>query len=161
MSQLDNFDRDKLKQAIDLCKIHCERMNFAQHKLEGHFPLTIEVYQALHPEDLSFFDQLIFRFSKMQDSMGQKLFPAILINLQEDIRHQSFIDILNRLEALGFIQDKNQWMALRETRNIVTHEYPFVTEEVVDGLNLLKEHALLLTSIWESMHVHIRNRVLK
>lgn len=31
-------------------------MNFALHKLEGYFTLTMEAYQALEPEYLGFFD---------------------------------------------------------------------------------------------------------
>jgi len=140
---------DKLLEAKKLCEVHCERMNFALGKLKHYFPLSKEIYLQMPPEHLSYFDQLIFRFSKLQDSMGHKLFPAILDNLEEDFRSLSFIDILGKLEALNFLDDKNIWIQLRETRNIVTHEYPFVTEEVIEGLNLLNEHCRVLTTTWE------------
>jgi hypothetical protein len=51
-------------------------------------------------------------------------------------------------------------MALRETRNNVTHDHAFVTKEILDGFNLFREYALLLTLTWESMDVQIGNRVL-
>ena len=149
---------DRLHEAQKLCEIHCERMNFAHGKLKHYFPLNKETYLQMPPEDMSYFDQLIFRFSKLQDSMGSKLFPAILDNLEEDTRSLSFIDILGKLEALNFLRDKNTWIQLRETRNIVTHEYPFITDVVVEGLNLLDEHSQLLTEIWTEIKEKIQTR---
>lgn len=72
---MNNEKSDKLNEALLLCTIHSERMNFAWGKIKTHFPLDREEYSRLKPEELSFIDQLIFRFSKMQDSMGEKLFP--------------------------------------------------------------------------------------
>src|SRR6056297_1844716 len=137
---MNNEKRDKLNEAVLLCTIHSERMSFAWEKIKTHFPLDREKYLRLEPEELSFIDQLIFRFSKMQDSMGGKLFPAILENLGENVKGSPFIDQLVKLEELNIIPDADEWMLLRETRNIVTHEYPFITDEVVQGLNLLSKH---------------------
>ncbi len=44
-------------------------------------------------KEFSLLDQFIFRFSKFQDSMGNKLFPTLLINLGEDITSKPFIVI--------------------------------------------------------------------
>ena len=96
--------------------------------------MDTEKYLKLQPEELSFTDQLIFRFSKLQDSMGGKLFPAILENLGEDVKGLPFIDRLAKMEELEIIASADEWMLLRETRNIVIHEYPFLTEEVIQGL---------------------------
>ncbi len=111
---------DKLNEAVMLCAIHSERISFAREKIKIHFPLEKEKYLQLQPEALSFFDQLIFRFSKMQDSMEGKLFPAILENLGEEINSLPFIDRLAKLEQLGIIPSAEDWMLLRETRNILT-----------------------------------------
>ncbi len=150
--------RDKLNEAILLCTIHSERMNFAREKTKMYFPLDRENYLRLQPEVLSFFDQLIFRFSKMQDSMGGKLFPAILENLGEDINSLPFIDRLAKLEQLGILPGAEDWMLLRETRNMITHEYPFITDEVIDGLNLLNKHCELIMNIWEQIKSYIQIR---
>ena len=76
---------DKLNEAVQLCVIHSDRMSFAWSKVEKYFPLNTEKYKLLLPEELSFFDLLIFRFSKLQDSMGGRLFPALLAYLGEDV----------------------------------------------------------------------------
>lgn len=155
---MTNEKRDKLDEAVLLCIIHSERMSFAWNKIKLHFPLDREKYLRLKPEELSFFDQLIFRFSKLQDSMGGKLFPAILENIGEDIKGLPFIDKLMKLEELNIISSADEWLLLRETRNTVTHEYPFITDEVIQGLNMLGKHYQLITEIWEGVENYIESR---
>ena len=150
--------RDRLQEAVLLCSIHFERMSFAREKIKIHFPLDKEKYTRLQPEEFSFIDQLIFRFSKLQDSMGGKLFPAILENLDEDIEGLPFIDRLSKLEELNIISSADEWILLRETRNIVTHEYPFLTDEVIEGLNLLNNHYQLIMKIWKRVESYINTR---
>ncbi len=150
--------KDKLKESVMLCTIHSERMSFAYSKVASYFPLHKDKYKELLPEDLSFFDQLIFRFSKLQDSMGGRLFPMILENLGEDIKGMPFIDRLAKLEELNIIASADDWALLRETRNIVTHEYPFITEEIIEGLNLLDDHYKLIMKIWEDCRDYISER---
>ncbi len=133
-------------------------MHFAGEKVKDHFPLDKEKYKQLQPEELSFMDQLIFRFSKLQDSMGGKLFPSILENLGEDIRELPFIDRLAKLEKLNVIGSADEWMMLRETRNIVTYEFPFVTDEMIEGLNLLVKHQQVILDILEQVKDFVKNR---
>lgn len=154
------YQKDALKTAIQLCSIHCERMSFAFSQLEHYFPLDISTYQSLTPTELSYFDQLIFRFSKLQDAMGNKLFPAVLVNLGEDIQGKSFIDLLTKLEQLTILSDSKEWLALRETRNLVTHEYPFITDEIIDGLNLLGKHYFLIVQILKIILKYIESNSL-
>lgn len=128
---------DRLREALILCDTHKQRMLFAYNQVHSLFPLTVQSYSNLKPEEISFFDQLIFRFAKLQDSMGGKLFPVLLDNLGEETRGIPFIDILLRMERIGLLESSNDWLLLRETRNIVTHEYPFHSQDIVTGLNLL------------------------
>ena len=68
-------------------------------------------------------DQLLFRFTKLQDTLGERLIPMTLGILQEPFEAWPMRDRLNRLEKLGFL-DVNQWLAWREIRNRLAHEYP-------------------------------------
>lgn len=150
--------QDKLIEAVQLCNIHSERMRFAWEKVKSHFPLDREKYLNLRPEELSFFDQLIFRFAKLQDTMGGRLFPAILENLGEEVRELPFIDRLAKLEELSIIPSADEWLLLRETRNIVIHEYPTITDEVIQGLNLLGKNYQLIMDDWELLKSYIKKR---
>ena len=149
---------DRLKEAVLLCNIHVERMSFAFKKIEKYFPFTEQQYIGLIDEDLSFIDQLIFRFSKLQDSMGGKLFPSLLDNLGEETRGIPFLDLLSKLEMLNILPRANDWLILRETRNIVTHEYPFNKEDIIEGLNMLNKHYSLILSVWENFNNYISRR---
>lgn len=149
---------NKLQETIKICEMHSHRMHFAFGKIKGIIPLDNKKYGNLTEDDHGSFDQLIFRYSKLQDSMGKKLFPAILENLGEDIENIPFIDLLNKLEKLELIEDQRQWLKLREVRNLVTHEYPFDTEEIVEGLNQLAGQVMILQNILDRLLRYIRDR---
>lgn len=68
-------------------------------------------------------DQLLFRFTKLQDALGERLIPATLSLLQEPFEAWPMRDRLNRLEKLGVL-DVDQWLAWRDIRNRLAHEYP-------------------------------------
>jgi uncharacterized protein with HEPN domain len=59
---------------------------------------------------------------------------------------------------LNLIQNHKEWFTLRETRNLVTHEYPFFTPEIIDGLNLLNKQAVILDNIWVSLKLFCENK---
>ena len=148
-------ENDILNEAYKTCLIHIGRLNFSYQKIEHFFPLTIEVYNNIDDNQISFFDQFIYRFTKFQDAMGAKLFKSILDNLGEDVRAVPFIDILNKLESLCIISSAEDWLLLREIRNLLTHEYPFNKQEIVDGLNLLHKNFDLLMSVWKQTETYI------
>ncbi len=156
MKKSDN--KDRLDEALKICEIHFERMRYATQKVKKYFPLNEEKYHALNDDDLSYLDQIIFRFSKLQDSMGARLFPSLLEILGEDIDGKPFIDLLTKLEQLRLLENHKQWLILRETRNLVTHEYPFFTPEIIEGLNLLMEQILVLEKIWNRIRFFLKER---
>ena len=57
--------------------------------------------------------------------------------MKEDVHDKPFRDILNILERLQIIESAEIWLALRELRNDLTHDYPQLTNETVDKLNYL------------------------
>ncbi|MFO7924247.1 MAG: toxin-antitoxin system antitoxin subunit [Bacteroidales bacterium] len=151
---------DKLKKVIETCNIHRERMLFALGSLEKIFPVDPVNMKNLTPEQISLTDQLIYRFSQLQDTIGNKLFPLIIEGLGEDIQNKPFIDILNRLEKLSITDSADKWLSLREIRNIVTHEYPDNEEEIADGLNQLSREASYLSSLLDKLTEYIKSRKL-
>jgi len=68
-------------------------------------------------------DQILFRFIKLQDAVGERLIPATLASLREPFEESPMRDRLNRLEKLGFL-DVDSWLFWREVRNRLAHEYP-------------------------------------
>ncbi len=68
-------------------------------------------------------DQILFRFMKLQDALGERLIPATLGMLAEAFEDWPMRDRLDRLEKLGYL-DVESWLRWRELRNRLAHEYP-------------------------------------
>ena len=68
-------------------------------------------------------DQILYRFTKLQDTVGERLVPATLGWLQEPHEAQPMRTRLDRLEKLGYL-DVDPWLQWRDVRNRLAHEYP-------------------------------------
>lgn len=153
--------KDKLSETLAICDLHYQRMKFAFNNTEKHFPLTETGFGNLTQMELALFDQLVYRFSKLQDSMGSRLFKQLLEALEEDISGAPFIDILQRMEKLNLMDNTRDWLKLRQIRNNVTHEYPFFKEVLIEELNLLPEEIKKLEKIWRKLEMFTRNMLKK
>lgn len=150
--------RDKLNETVAICDLHNQRMIFAWENIKKHFPLTEISLNQITPIEIALFDQLIYRFSKLQDSMGSRFFKQLLEALEEDTSGLPFIDILYKLEKLNILDDAKEWISLRQTRNTVSHEYPFFKEGQIEELNLLPEDVVKLSAIWLKLRAYTVNR---
>ena len=77
-------------------------------------------------------------------SMGSRLFPAILSYLTEQFEDRPMLDKLNRLEKLGFIDSVEQWQTVRNIRNKFGHDYPDDPNKSAAHLNLALESVSVL-----------------
>lgn len=66
-------------------------------------------------------DAFVARFGRLQDTMGDKLLPAVLAWLSEPVG--STIDNLARAERLGWIDSATERIECRQLRNFMVHEY--------------------------------------
>ena len=146
-----------LEQKLYECDKHVEKILDAKEFLSSLMPLTLQKYQSLSKVESSFIDQLNFRFSKLQDSMGSSIFKSLLILSKEDIKTMTFLDILNRLEELEVLT-KDIWLNLREVRNEIAYEYSFNQEEVVDNINLIYDKSNNLIEIYKSVKNFLKTR---
>jgi len=139
------------------CNQHKKRLLLAKRKLEKLMPITTQLYDTLSDENISFIDQMIFRFSKLQDTMGDKLFPSLWELTGEKIKNKTFIDRLNRLEELELLY-RDEWMSLRKDRNEIAHEYSFNKDEVVDSINLIFTVSQKLVSIYDTLYDYCNSK---
>ncbi|MDD4192324.1 MAG: hypothetical protein PHI28_13405 [Mangrovibacterium sp.] len=140
--------KDKLEGTLFICGLHHQRMMFAYESIQKYWPLTESNFGQISQIELALFDQLIYRFSKLQDSMGTRLFKQLMEALEEDIAGLPFIDILFRMEKLNLIHSAKDWITLRQTRNTISHEYPFYKEIQIEEMNLLPKEVEKLSTIW-------------
>ncbi len=111
---------------------HEERLRYVADKIKSWHELNTEILND--PEKVETIDAFLFRFSKMQDTMGEKLFPLILEILGEESRNKPFIDIINRLEQLEILPSANKLKELRKIRNLLIHTYPWEQEILIKEL---------------------------
>jgi len=135
---------EKLEKIFHECDKHLSRINSSSRELKTVMPLNKERYINLNDEEIKVLDQFLFRFSKLQDAMGQKLFKTMLNFLKEDIEGKPFIDILNMMEKLQLIDSANEWKELRDDRNELSHNYEDEPEEMSEIINKLYDKRLVL-----------------
>ena len=102
-------------------------------------------------DKLRMLDQILYRFTKLQDAMGLRLVPATLAALSEPFEEWAMIDRLNRLEKLGYIA-VDDWLRWREIRNRLTHEYPETPAIRFAALMAAIDAASELSTVYQAWH---------
>ena len=121
-------------------------MSHALAAIEPTLPLTAQALASMTDETVQDWDQFILRFTKLQDTMGNRLFPALLDYLQEPYEDRPMLDKLHRLEKLGYLTQADDWQALRTIRNRFAHDYPeddqlkaaYLNESIASAHTLLR-----------------------
>jgi len=151
--------RLQLLHALNECNIHLKRLAFAREKISPLIPLNSETYQSIEEEQISYIDQLIYRFNKLQDTMGDSLFPSILKSIEEDPEQMSMLDMLNRLEKLAIINSVEEWVHLRNLRNEFTHEYEDNLEENSKLINALYHESVIIYKLFINIKHYIQEKI--
>ena len=145
---------DTLEKKLYECDKHVQKLYDAKEFLADIMPLTLEKYQNIDKIQSSFIDQLNFRFSKLQDTVGESIIKSLLILAKEPVEKMTFLDMLNRLDKLEILE-KDRWLELREARNEIAHEYSFNQQEVVDNINLIYKKTDELVMVYKKLHKYI------
>lgn len=151
------MNKQRIASYISVCNIHSERLANSIRNLKKLIPFSVAQYKMLNEQEVSFLDQMSYRFGTLQDAMG-RLLRLILLSLGEDVTNLPFIDILNKAEKLGIIENAHEWITLRELRNLLTHEYSEKIEEIVEGINKLYEISKRLLEIYKEIIEYIDKR---
>ena len=123
-----------ISENIEVARIHLKRIKEAGREITEKNLLT-----KLNTEDfetVKTIDTFVFRFIKLQDYMGQKLFKRFLDAIGEFYENMSFIDMLDKLEQLDIITSADEWMKIRKLRNKITHDYPDELKEIENDLKI-------------------------
>lgn len=137
----------RLRDAIEECRRHRHHMRHALTSLKPRLPLDGEALDAMDDEGVQDLDQFILRFGKLQDAMGMRLLPAVLMALQEPFEDRPMLDKLHRLEKLGYLDSAAQWQELRALRNGFAHDYPDEPDKRAALLNRAVEGSRELEAI--------------
>ena len=88
-------------------------------------------------------DAFVSRYGRLQDTLGDKLLPAILRASLEKTGSQ--LDNLLRAEKLGWIESTQSWIELRELRNRLVHEYLESADDLLNALQQALQGVHILT----------------
>ena len=95
------------------------------------------------------------RYSRLQDTLGDRLFPRLLALVGQ--QGKSLIDRLNQVERLGLLEDAQAWLAWRNLRNRLVHEYVETPEDFVDSLRIARDYSAALGEVVALINEWLRN----
>lgn len=148
----------KLAQAMREYETHWMRLNAAFEEARCFGPVDAACFQRLTDAEVKTVDQLLFRFGKLENAMGTRLFSAVLQSLGEWQDDEPFIDRLNRLEKLRIIDRAETWLGLRELRNQSAHAYPDQPEVNAAILMRVLAAAVTLGALLAGIRNYLRRR---
>ncbi len=138
--RLDNYFKEADK--------HIELIKEALEVLLLKIP--IESYKNLNQLEKFALNSLIFRFSKLQDLIGVKIFRSYLEYNEFNTTEATFFDILKEIEKEGIV-DIDTWQQLREIRNKIAHDYPDEEDEINESINIFLEKSGVLLDISKNL----------
>jgi hypothetical protein len=103
-------------------------------------------------------DQFAYRYTRLQDDMGNKLMPAILRALGEDVASMPALDRFSRLEQLLWLPSAQEWSTLRQIRNQFAHDYPDSVAERFERLQAATAAATTLIAIMAQISAKVSSR---
>jgi len=145
-----------VRENLELAKLYIDRLEKAKREIEEKN--LIENLDINDFETVKVLDSFIFRFIKLQDYLGQKLFRRFLEIIGEYYENMSFLDILDKLEKLGIINSADRWMEIRKLRNKLTHEYPDEIEEMKAELKEALDTFPELKNAIENVESYLKQR---
>jgi hypothetical protein len=102
-------------------------------------------------------DAFVARFGRLQDTLGDKLIPALLRYLLENTG--SNLDNLNRMEKLGLLSSVDDWIEARNLRNRLIHEYMDDPEEFAATLRRAHQLVDLLDDTFDKVTGYLQERI--
>jgi hypothetical protein len=126
-----------INEIIEKVNLHRKRLKSALFEIKNWAELNCSVFEDF--EKIKTIDTFIYRFIKLQDLMGEKLFKIFLDEIGEYKDNMSLLDVLDKLEKFEIVENAYDWMEYRQLRNKLTHEYPNNEQDIIDGIYLAIE----------------------
>ena len=145
-----------LNETIEAVNINIKRARADFEEIRSWGNLTPEIFE--NNEKRRAVDSFIFRFTKIQDLIGEKLFKEILDKVGEFRRNMSFTDILDKAEKLEIIDSADKWSNFRELRNSLSHEYPSNEAEIIKDIKLALDYFMDISRTYENITKYIKSK---
>jgi Asp-tRNA(Asn)/Glu-tRNA(Gln) amidotransferase A subunit family amidase len=94
-------------------------------------------------------DAFVARFGRLQDTVADKLLPALLQAKAESVGPA--LDNLNKAERFGWLASVDEWLVVRKLRNRMIHEYVKDPAELAQALQAAHDFVPLLVNTAQRM----------
>lgn len=146
-----NMKKIMLEKYFRECDKHIQRIEEAYVDLKDIIPLSAKDYLSLDKDTVQALDQYLFRFSKLQDTIGDKIFRLIPSFYEDSVEYMPFLDLLNKLEKLGYLENAKEWLDLRKIRNDISHQYDDEPVETSKAINSILIQKNTIKKIYENI----------
>jgi hypothetical protein len=143
----------KLALHLEESSVHISRLRDVLSYLKNLHPLTTEKFHSLSSTEKDKLDVLAFRFAKLQDLLGTKIFREYLAMLQYPVEDKNFLEILKELDKENIL-DIDLWSEFRGVRNAISHDYPSEEDEKIEAINYLIQNIEELIHITQKIKEH-------
>jgi len=147
----------RLQFLVRVVRKECQHLATTDQRLFGE-PFTPERACQLEtdPDLAERVEAFVGRFGRLQDTLGDKLLPVLLIALGET--PAAAIDNLDRAERLGLIVSADEWMTMRKLRNQMVHEYVEDLAVLASALQTGHDFVPVLTNAANNVIAEIERR---
>ncbi|MEA1955366.1 MAG: hypothetical protein U9N02_02600 [Campylobacterota bacterium] len=140
----------KLELHLEESTIHINRLLDVLDILEKLYPLDVHKLKLISIENKDKLDVLAFRFAKLQDLLGTKIFREYLAVLQYPTEDKNFLELLKELDKEKIIEI-DIWSEFRGVRNSISHDYPFEEDDKLEAINYLIKNVRYLINITKNI----------
>ncbi len=135
--------QERLMFLVRVVKKEMEHLDYSSDQVFSQ-PITVETLNVLlqNPSFASDLEAFSGRFSRLQDTVGDKLLPAWLLASGEKIK--TVTENLMTAEKFNLLDSAEEWLAIRQLRNQMVHEYIESIEVLTDAINRAYESQVQL-----------------
>lgn len=125
----------------------------------GNTPVTMAHVEAWTADSLMSerMDAFVARFGRLQDTLGDKLIPAMLQFLGE--RTGPAMDNLDKAERFQWIDSAEDWLIFRKLRNQMVHEYIEDSAILADALDAGRQFVAHMITTAQRLDEEVQRRL--
>lgn len=147
----------RLQFLVRVVRKECQHLATTDQRLFGaSFTPERAVQLEADPDLAERVEAFVGRFGRLQDTLGDKLLPVLLVALGET--PAAAIDNLDRAERLGLIASADEWMTMRKLRNQMVHEYVEDLAVLASALQTGHDFVPVLTTAANNLIAEIERR---
>jgi len=145
---MNEMTRQRFLQTLEIVSKESKHLEYSKNQLFGNsFNRSWLDTLENEPDNAVILEAFVSRYGRLQDTIADKLLPRLLVLLAEKTGAQ--IDMLNRCETLGLIESTENWLAARQLRNKLVHEYIQDNEAFYQYLKQAQTYAEMMIKTYE------------